>query len=98
VEWRYHESMATFRISEADAARDFNALLARVRAGEEVIIESGLYPAIVVRTLGPPARTLEEIVAALPKDDSMRMGPDFADDVEIAIAATRQPMNPPDWE
>jgi hypothetical protein len=32
--------MATYRISEAEAARDFAGLLARVRAGEEVVIES----------------------------------------------------------
>jgi len=33
--------MAVIRISEADAARDFAGLMARVRAGVEVVIEDG---------------------------------------------------------
>jgi prevent-host-death family protein len=41
--------MATIRISEAEAARDFGAVLARVRAGEEVVIEKDAQPVAVVR-------------------------------------------------
>jgi len=33
-----------FHISEAEAASDFAALMARVRAGAEVIIENGARP------------------------------------------------------
>jgi hypothetical protein len=36
------------RISEAEAASDFAGLLARVRAGMEVVIESGKLPVAVV--------------------------------------------------
>jgi len=36
-------------ISEFDAARDFAGLLARVRLGEEIVIESDSYPAAVLR-------------------------------------------------
>jgi antitoxin (DNA-binding transcriptional repressor) of toxin-antitoxin stability system len=42
-------SMATVHISEAEAARDFPALLARVRAGEEIVIEKEAAPAVVLR-------------------------------------------------
>ena len=33
--------MATVHVTEAEAARDFGGVLARVRAGDEVLIESG---------------------------------------------------------
>lgn len=35
--------MATIHISEEEAARDFPGLLARVRAGAEIVIESGRF-------------------------------------------------------
>ena len=38
-------------ISEAEAARDFAALMARVRAGEEIVIESGDLPVAVIHAL-----------------------------------------------
>jgi hypothetical protein len=41
---RYIATMETIHISEADAARDFAALLARVRGRAEVVIDSGAGP------------------------------------------------------
>ena len=41
--------MATFHVSEAEAARDFIGLLARVRAGEEIVIEADHAPIAVLR-------------------------------------------------
>ena len=38
----YYLGMAVIHISEAEAARDFAGLLARVRAGTEVVIEGGV--------------------------------------------------------
>jgi len=46
--------MATIHISEADAARNFAGLLARVRAGAEIVIESSAAPVAVLRTPAPP--------------------------------------------
>jgi antitoxin (DNA-binding transcriptional repressor) of toxin-antitoxin stability system len=91
-------AVAAFRISEADAARDFASLMARVRAGAEVIIESGASPVAVVRTPAQPARTFEEARALLPEDSSARMDEEFARDVEMAIASQRESLNPPSWE
>ena len=45
-------SMAVIHISEADAARDFAGLMARVREGAEVVIESDARPVAVVRPAG----------------------------------------------
>jgi len=47
-------------ISEAGAASDFAGLLARVRAGAEIVIESDKLPAAVVRPAEPHVRLLSE--------------------------------------
>lgn len=49
-------------ISE-EAARDFAGLLARVREGAEVVIESGARPAAILRPAGPPRRSISESIA-----------------------------------
>ncbi|MGA2251656.1 hypothetical protein [Terracidiphilus sp.] len=89
--------MATIHISDVDAARDFAAVLAYVRSGAEVIIESGALPVAVLHAPVPKGRTIEEVLALLPDGPSTRMGEDFARDVEDAIAAHREPLNPPAW-
>lgn len=90
--------MATFHISEADAAREFAGLMARVRAGAEIVIESNSRPVAVLHSPAPARRTIEECIALLPEDSSIVMGEDFARDVEAAIAFHREPLNPPSWE
>ena len=45
-------------ISEAEAASDFAALLARVRAGTEVIIEHNDQPIAIVHAQEPVGRTI----------------------------------------
>ena len=82
--------MATFHISDAEAARDFAGLLARVRAGEEIVIESDARPVAVIHSPEPPRRTIEECIALLPEGSSLVMDEDFARDVEFAIAAHRE--------
>lgn len=90
--------MAVIHISEAEAARDFTGLLARVRAGAEVIIESGTAPVAVLRTPVPPRRSIEECIALLPEDSTAVIDEDFARDVEGAVTAHREPLNPPAWD
>jgi len=50
-------------ISEEEAARDFAGLMARVRSGVEIVIESNAYPAAVLRAAGPPHRSISESIA-----------------------------------
>lgn len=90
--------MATFRISEADAGLDIPGLLARVAAGEEVIIESGSGNFAVVPASTPVWRSAQEILARLPKESSARIDEDFARDVKEAVMAHREPLNPPNWD
>jgi len=86
-------------ISEAEAASNFADVLARVRAGAEVVIESerGKLPVAVIHAPAPPRRTISECIALLPEDSTAVMDADFAKDVEAAIESHREPLTPPAW-
>jgi antitoxin (DNA-binding transcriptional repressor) of toxin-antitoxin stability system len=91
-------------VSEEEAARDFAGLMARVRAGAEVIIESegGKVPLAVVRLPVPPRRSISDCIALAKKreketGESSVLDPDFAADVE-EIVRKRKPWNPPSWD
>src|SRR5450432_2642389 len=97
-------AMATFHISEAEAARDFASVMARVRAGAEVVIESGELPKAVVRLAESEfrPRLLSESIALARKHTKdlgyePRMNPEFASDLEEVIDG-RSTWNPPAWE
>lgn len=89
-------------ISEAEAASDFASLLARVRAGAEIVIENGERPVAVLHAADPARRSISECIA-LAKAHEEETGkapvldPDFAKDVE-EIINNRKPWNPPAWE
>lgn len=86
-------------ISEAEAVRDFAGLLARVRAGAEVVIESGKLPVAVLRPAEPHVRLLSESLRLAKEHASTAtLDEDFAHDVEAAINSHREPLNPPAWD
>ena len=64
--------MATVHITESEAVRDLPALLARVRSGEEIVIETEASPAVVLRVAAsePRGRLLSESIA----DGTIRSG------------------------
>jgi antitoxin (DNA-binding transcriptional repressor) of toxin-antitoxin stability system len=88
-------------ISEAEAAGDFAAVLARVRAGAEIVID-GHEPIVVARAEPLRGRLISECIA-LAKTHEEETGkapvldPDYAVDVE-EIVKNRKPWNPPAWE
>ena len=89
--------MATIHISEADAYRDFAGLLARVRAGAEVIIEDAVSPAVVLRkAVEPSLRRLSESLR-LAKEHGSTVTPDggFARDLEAVVNSHREPLGNP---
>jgi len=90
--------MATIHISEAEAARDFAGLMARVRAGAEVVIEDGPLTVAVLHAPAPPSRSIEECIALLSEGSPAIIDEDFASDVAEAVAAHREPLNPPAWD
>jgi antitoxin (DNA-binding transcriptional repressor) of toxin-antitoxin stability system len=85
-------------ISEAEAASDFSGLLARVRAGAEVVIESGKMPVAVIHAPIPPRRSIAECIALLAEDSTGTIDADFARDVEAAVESHREPLKPPAWD
>jgi prevent-host-death family protein len=87
------------RISEAEAASDFAALMARVRSGVEVVIESNARPVAVVRPAEPYVRLLSESLRlAREHRSTATLDGDFGKDVEAAIESHREPLNPPAWD
>jgi antitoxin (DNA-binding transcriptional repressor) of toxin-antitoxin stability system len=85
-------------ISEAEAASNFSALLARVRAGAEIVIERDAQPIAVLRSPTPPRRTISECIALLPEASIGTIDADFAKDVEAAVASHREPLDASLWE
>jgi antitoxin (DNA-binding transcriptional repressor) of toxin-antitoxin stability system len=95
--------MATIHISEAEAARDFAGLMARVRAGAEIVIEKEASPAVVLRVaVEPRGRLLSESIA-LAEAHAEEMGfepvmdPEFAADLE-EIVRNRKPRDTSAWD
>lgn len=84
-------------VSEAEAANDFAGLLAQVRAGVEIIVESGEPPVAVIHAPVPSRRSISECIALLPEDSTAVMDAEFAKDTEAAIESHREPLEPPAW-
>jgi hypothetical protein len=83
--------MAVIHISEADAARDFASVMAQVRAGAEVVIESGTLTKAVIKAEEPVRRTISESIALarrheIETGEAPVLDPDFAEDVAEILA------------
>jgi antitoxin (DNA-binding transcriptional repressor) of toxin-antitoxin stability system len=93
--------MATIHIPESEAARDFAAVMAYVRAGSEVVIEDD---ALAVAVVSPPAGRLgillsEVIARAEARGSTVTLDGDFGRDLEDAIASHRDDaLSPPAWD
>jgi antitoxin (DNA-binding transcriptional repressor) of toxin-antitoxin stability system len=85
-------------ISELEAASNFAALLARVRAGVEVVIEHDSQPVAVVHPAELVRRTISECIALLPEDSTATIDADFAKDVEAAVESHREALDSSAWE
>jgi antitoxin (DNA-binding transcriptional repressor) of toxin-antitoxin stability system len=90
--------MEPLHISEGELAKDVQSVLRRVETGAEVIIERDTYAVAVIRPLEPMRRKISECIALLPADSTATIDPDFAKDVEAAISAHREPLEPPAWD
>ena len=88
-------NMATIRISEADAYRDFPDLLARVRA--EVVIEDAASPAVVLRAVveRPLRRLSESLRLAKEHSSAVTLDGGFARDLEAVIDSHPEPLENP---
>jgi len=90
-------SMATIHISEADALRDLPGVLARVRAGAEVVIEDPASPAVVLRTAVEPSvrRLSESLRLATEHGSKVTLDGGFARDLEAVVNSHPEPLENP---
>lgn len=86
-------------ISEEEATSDFASLLARVRAGAEVVIEHDAEPVAIVAPAEPFVRLLSESLRlAREHGSTATLDEDFARDLEEVINSHREPLSPPAWD
>jgi antitoxin (DNA-binding transcriptional repressor) of toxin-antitoxin stability system len=90
--------MESLHISEGDLARDVRSILQRVETGAEIVIERDAQPVAVIRPAAPVRRKISECIALMPAGSTATIDPDFAKDVEEAVAAHREPLEPPAWD
>lgn len=97
----YNRVMADhiIHISETDAENDFARVLSHVRAGAEVVIESGKVAVAIVRPAQPLTRLLSESLRlAKERGCGATLDGNFAEDLDAAINSHREPLNPPSWD
>jgi antitoxin (DNA-binding transcriptional repressor) of toxin-antitoxin stability system len=94
------EDMVQVHMTEAEAALDFHAVLARVREGVEVVVEQDHRAVAVIRALARAAgRVISECIALAEAHGSgVTLDERFMRDLEEGIASRSQPWNPPSWE
>ncbi len=88
-------------VSEADAVRDLAAILRRVQAGTDIVIERDAQPLAVIRA-APAHRKISDCIALAEAHEresgqAPTLDPDFAIDVE-EIIGQRKPRNPGSWD
>jgi len=94
-------NMATIHISEAEAARDFAGLMARVRAGVEVVIDDAS-PAVKLSLVAEPRGRLLSESLALAEAHAKELGYEPVMDAEFAadmeeIIRNRKPRDTSAW-
>jgi antitoxin (DNA-binding transcriptional repressor) of toxin-antitoxin stability system len=85
-------------VSDVEAANDFGSVLARVRAGADVVIEHDATPIAVVRPAPPVRRTIADCIALMPSDSTGIIDSDFASDVDAAVKSHPESLTPPEWD
>jgi antitoxin (DNA-binding transcriptional repressor) of toxin-antitoxin stability system len=92
-------SKPAIRVSEAEAAKDFPSLLARVRAGAEVVIERDAEAVAVIRPAAPHVRLLSESLRlAKNRGSDATLDANFGRDLEAVISSHSEPLTPPAWD
>jgi hypothetical protein len=84
-------------LSDVEAANNFfGSLLARVRAGADVV-EHDETPIAVVRPALPVRRAISHCVPLLPSDSTGTIDLDFGSDVAAAVESRPESLTPPGW-
>ena len=92
-------SKPAIRVSESETADDFPSLLARVRAGAEVVIERDDEAVAVIRPAAAQVRVLSESLRlAKERGSNATLDGRFARDLEALVSSHREPLTPPAWD
>ena len=92
-------SKRAIHVSEAEAADDFPSLLARVRAGAEVVIERDAETVAVIRPAASHVRLLSESLRlAKQRSSNATLDGNFGRDLEAVVSSHREPLTPPAWD
>ena len=92
-------SKPAIHVSEAQAASDFPSLLARVRAGAEVVIERNAEAVAVLRPAAPNVRLLSESLRlAKERGSNTTLDGKFGHDLEAIVTSHREPLTPLAWD
>jgi antitoxin (DNA-binding transcriptional repressor) of toxin-antitoxin stability system len=92
-------SKPSIHVSETEAANDFPSLLARVRAGAEVVIERNAEAVAVLRPAAPNVRLLSESLRlAKERGSNTTLDGEFGRDLEAVVTSHREPLTPPAWD
>ncbi|HXW14394.1 MAG TPA: hypothetical protein VEN79_07775 [Terriglobia bacterium] len=78
-------------VSAAEAASDFAALLDRIRAGDEVVIEHDARPLAVLKPVAPKsslAQAFEAIAQEVPDEEWERVPSDLAKNLDHYLYGT----------
>jgi antitoxin (DNA-binding transcriptional repressor) of toxin-antitoxin stability system len=97
---------SVIHISEAEAARDFSAVMDRALAGEEIVVRRGDKEIVMLvpeRKSLPEGRTLDEIMRLARDREAERGGlaevdDEFASDMEKIHVEMNQPMDGSKWD
>jgi antitoxin (DNA-binding transcriptional repressor) of toxin-antitoxin stability system len=93
------KTMAQVHMSEAEVAKNFAAVLEKVRQGAEIVVEQDHRPVAVIRQSQRFGRLISECVASAKASDSrVTLNGGFAADVEEGISSRQQPWTPPSWD
>jgi antitoxin (DNA-binding transcriptional repressor) of toxin-antitoxin stability system len=89
----------TIHITEAEFAANPRAVLARVEAGAEVVVEANHRPIAVIRAPRRSGRRISEMLAdSTLRPSAVTLDPEFADDLRAVVERHREPWTPPSWE
>ncbi len=87
------EHMAELHMTEAEVARDFAAVLEKIKQGAEVIVERNAQPVAVIKSPQFRGRSIDECIALAKKHGShATLDEGFAKDLEEVIDSHRDPF------
>jgi antitoxin (DNA-binding transcriptional repressor) of toxin-antitoxin stability system len=91
--------LMTVHMTDQEVAKNFSAVLAKIREGAEVIVEQDHRPVALIRSPKRSGRRLSECIASAKASGSrVTLDGGFGRDVEEGIKERQLRWNPPSWE